>query len=165
MVVLSWRWIFSIGGEPKYWEGNLSSVALSTRNVTWISLGSNLGLHSERPVKNCLKPKIQLNILKFSSCIPVNIYSRHYKDQMADASLAARHLMLKVLQSFETLGTANTATHLTRLKAVVHSIYKNIITVYFENHTKHISRLYGRQQCLWMLHLVVRGSYCCALKV
>jgi hypothetical protein len=40
-------------GKPKNSEINLTHATWSTTNPIWTDLGTNLGLHGERPVINC----------------------------------------------------------------------------------------------------------------
>jgi hypothetical protein len=48
------RWNDIDRGKPKKSEKNVSNATLSTPNPTWIDLGANLDLHSERLVTNRL---------------------------------------------------------------------------------------------------------------
>jgi hypothetical protein len=55
-------WNDTDGGKPMYSEKTCPTATLSTTNVTWTNLKSNLGLRGEKSVTNPLQNKSALYI-------------------------------------------------------------------------------------------------------
>jgi hypothetical protein len=61
-----WWWVWSSRwndwqGKAKYWKETCLSAPVSTKNLTWLHLSSNPGLHCEKPATNyCTRPVLML---------------------------------------------------------------------------------------------------------